>query len=124
MPPRPPPTPRDRPRPTQRSRRGSTDIVATANNLRRDGASVGDLKIVAGAFKEMRRAFKVFAPYRHIRKVSTFGSARTQPGDPVFQLREAFARRVADRGFMVITGAGPASWKPANVAPDGRAASA
>jgi len=83
------------------------DIIATAERLRRDGAAVGDLKIVAGALKEMRRAFKVFAPYRHVRKVSTFGSARTQPGDPVFQLAEAFARRIADHGFMVITGAGP-----------------
>jgi len=107
MPPRPP---SDSPRPSAADAAQQAwvdDIVATANNLRRDGASVGDLKIVAGAFKEMRRAFKVFAPYRHIRKVSTFGSARTQPGDPVFQLAEAFARRVADRGFMVITGAGP-----------------
>jgi uncharacterized protein (TIGR00730 family) len=39
--------------------------------------------------------------------VSTFGSARTQEGDPVFKLAEEFARRIADCGYMVITGAGP-----------------
>ena len=48
----------------------------------------------------MRAAFKMFAPYRGVRKVSTFGSARTQHGDPVFQLAEQFARRIADCGYI------------------------
>jgi uncharacterized protein (TIGR00730 family) len=65
------------------------------------------LKVATGALKEMRYAFKLFAPYRNIRKVSTFGSARTQTGDPVFRLAEHFAARIADCGYMVITGAGP-----------------
>ena len=108
MPPRPPSAPPPPSTALEAAQRAYLDdIIATVDTLRRDGATVGDLKIVAGALKEMRRAFKVFATYRHIPKVSTFGSARTQPGDPVFQLAEAFARRVADRGFMVITGAGP-----------------
>jgi uncharacterized protein (TIGR00730 family) len=82
-------------------------LVATAQQLLNDGASVGDLKIAAGALKEMREAFKMFAPYRGVRKVSTFGSARTQPGDPVVKLAEEFSRRIANSGYMVITGAGP-----------------
>ena len=81
--------------------------MATAQQLLADGASVGDLKIATGALKEMRQAFKVFAAYRRVRKVSTFGSARTQAGDPVFKLAEEFARRIADCGYMIITGAGP-----------------
>jgi uncharacterized protein (TIGR00730 family) len=83
------------------------DLVATAQQLLADNASIGDLKIVTGALREIAHAFKVFAPYHHVRKVSTFGSARTREGDPVFQLAERFARRIADAGFMVITGAGP-----------------
>lgn len=83
------------------------EIIATAKRLAADGASVGDLKLAIGALKEMRYAFKLFAPYRDIRKVSTFGSARTQTGDPVFKLAEHFAARIADCGYMVITGAGP-----------------
>jgi uncharacterized protein (TIGR00730 family) len=83
------------------------DLIATAQQLQGDGASVGDLKLAAGALKEMRAAFSLFAPYRGVRKVSTFGSARTQEGDPVFVLAEEFARQMADRGYMVITGAGP-----------------
>ncbi|MGD0949513.1 MAG: LOG family protein [Candidatus Binatia bacterium] len=83
------------------------EIIATAKRLAADGASVGDLKLASGALKEMRYAFKLFAPYRDIRKVSTFGSARTQAGDPVFKLAEHFTARIADCGYMVITGAGP-----------------
>jgi uncharacterized protein (TIGR00730 family) len=83
------------------------ELIATAGKLLSDGASIGDLKLATGALKEMRYAFKLFAPYRSVRKVSTFGSARTQHGDPVFTLAEEFARRIADRGYMVITGAGP-----------------
>lgn len=83
------------------------NIIATGEQLLDDGASVGDLKIAAGALREMRKAFKMFAPYHGVRKVSTFGSARTQTGDPVFKLAQEFARRIADSGFMVITGAGP-----------------
>lgn len=82
-------------------------LHATADQLLEDGASIGDLKIAAAALREMRDAFALFAPYRHTRKVTCFGSARTQVGDPVFRLAEAFAQSVADAGFMVITGAGP-----------------
>jgi len=83
------------------------DLVALAQQLLTDETSVGDLKIATGVLKEMRDAFKMFAPFRGVRKVSTFGSARTQAGDPVFRLAEELARRMADAGFMVITGAGP-----------------
>jgi uncharacterized protein (TIGR00730 family) len=83
------------------------EIIAIAQQLLADHASVGDLKIAAGSLREIAHAFKVFAPYHHTRKVSTFGSARTAPGDPVFRLAEDFARSIADAGFMVITGAGP-----------------
>lgn len=83
------------------------ELISVAQELQADGASVGDLKIAAGALREMREAFKVFAAYRGVRKVSAFGSARTREGDPVFTLAEEFARRIADSGYMVITGAGP-----------------
>jgi len=83
------------------------ELIAMAQQLCSDGASVGDLKIATGTLREMRAAFKMFAPYRGVRKVSTFGSARTESGDPVFTLAEQFARCIADCGYMVITGAGP-----------------
>ncbi len=63
-----------------------------------------DLKILNRTLKELRYALKVFRPYRNRPKVSIFGSARTQPDDPNYQLAFRFARRVVERGYMVITG--------------------
>ena len=49
------------------------EILTTVVRMMRDDASTGDLKLINTALKELRTAFKVFAPYRHIRKVSAFG---------------------------------------------------
>jgi len=66
-----------------------------------------DIKIINRALKELRYAFRVFQPYEHCLKVSIYGSARTHPDDPNFQLAARFGRLLSQRGFMVITGAGP-----------------
>ena len=63
-----------------------------------------DLKILNRTLKELRHAFRVFQPYRHRRKVSIFGSARTRPEDPNYRLAVRFTRRLVQLGFMVITG--------------------
>ena len=81
-------------------------LLVTALRFISDGASRADLKLVSNAVKELRHAFRVFAPYQHVRKVAVFGSARTQPGEPAFEQARAFAARVAAEGWMVITGAG------------------
>src|SRR5690606_24098418 len=49
---------------------------------------------------------KVFGPYRNIRKVTVFGSARTPPGDPVYEMARLFGEKLAESGYMVITGGG------------------
>ena len=54
--------------------------------------------------KELRHAFRVFGEYRHRAKVSIFGSARTHPDDPNYQLAFRFARRAVEANYMVITG--------------------
>jgi uncharacterized protein (TIGR00730 family) len=83
------------------------EIVATALRLSRDDVGRLDRKIVNSALKEMRYAFRVFAPYRHERKVTIFGSARSAPTDPEYEQARAFAKEIVDRGWMVVTGAGP-----------------
>lgn len=82
------------------------EIKATADRLAADKATRGDLKILSRALRELRYAFKVFTPYRRDRKVTVFGSARTQPEDPVWQQAEHYGRRMAEEGWMVVTGAG------------------
>ena len=98
--------PRESRRARTRAERLIARIAGTGQALEEGGASLGDLKLVARALEEMRRAFEMFAPYRSVRKVSTFGSARTQESDPYFTVAERFGRGIAEAGFMVITGAG------------------
>lgn len=78
----------------------------TADKFIRDGASRGDVKMVSTAFRELRYALKVFAAYRGRRKVTVFGSARTQSDHPSFIQAVECGKRLTEAGYMVITGAG------------------
>ena len=80
-------------------------IRETADKLLRDGATRGDLKLLSTALKELRYCFKVFTPFRNVRKVTVFGSARIPSTDPAYQAAVDFGRRLAQSGYMVITGA-------------------
>jgi uncharacterized protein (TIGR00730 family) len=82
-------------------------MVGSLGDMAREGTSVGDLKIANAALAEMAEAFRVFRPYRHIRKLTMFGSARTRPDDPVYILARNLAARLAAADWMVVTGAGP-----------------
>lgn len=82
------------------------DMVVNAVKLLRDRGNRGDLKLINKSFKELRYALKVFTPYRDVRKVSIFGSARTPESDPDYQAASEFAKRIVALGWMVITGAG------------------
>lgn len=46
--------------------------------------------------------------------VSVFGSARTKPGTPEYELAEEVGRLLAEEGFAVITGGGPGIMEAAN----------
>ncbi|MHB1426350.1 MAG: LOG family protein [Gemmataceae bacterium] len=80
-------------------------IRETADKLLRDGATRGDIKLLSTALKELRYSFKVFTPYRHLRKVSIFGSARLPESHPAYASTVEFSRRIAEAAWMVITGA-------------------
>jgi hypothetical protein len=83
------------------------DILRNAYALATDDADRLDLKITRDALREMRDAFRLFAPYNEVRKVTVFGSARTLRTDPLYDHARELARRLADAGWMVVTGAGP-----------------
>jgi uncharacterized protein (TIGR00730 family) len=80
-------------------------IRESADKLAKDQTSRGDLKILSRTLRELRYAFKVFAPYRGYRKVTMFGSARTLPQEPAYRQAVDFGRRMAASQWMVVTGA-------------------
>jgi uncharacterized protein (TIGR00730 family) len=73
-----------------------------------------DWKILSASVGDMERAFQVFYPYRHVRKVAVFGSARTSDTAPEYQLAQDFAQLITQQGFMTITGAGGGIMAAAN----------
>jgi hypothetical protein len=83
------------------------DIVENALKLLKDVQDSGDVRVIQTALRELRFAFKLFAPYAGVRKVTIFGSARTAPTRPEYQQAVDFGRKIVQAGFMVITGAGP-----------------
>jgi len=83
------------------------EILETVERLAMGDADRLDLKIASAALKEMAEGFAIFAPYRHIRKITMFGSARTLPSDPLYAQARELARVLAEHGWSTLTGAGP-----------------
>jgi uncharacterized protein (TIGR00730 family) len=83
------------------------ELMVSAMRLSREEVDRGELKMVAAAVKEFRYSFGVFAPYEGVHKCTIFGSARTKAGDPAYSCAHDFAAAIAERDWMVITGAGP-----------------
>lgn len=81
-------------------------MIRTVCRLAADNASRADVKLVDRALAELRFAFKTFAPYAHIPKVTIFGSARTPENHPEYIQATTFAERIRQHNWMVITGAG------------------
>jgi len=87
-----------------------TDLYAgmlrTICRMSKDETGRGDVKLVERALAELRYAFKTFAPYEDIPKISIFGSARTPEDHPEYIQAVRFAERMRAENWMVITGAG------------------
>jgi uncharacterized protein (TIGR00730 family) len=83
------------------------DIIENALKLLTDVRDTGDVRVIQTALRELRYAFRLFAPYADKRKVTIFGSARTKPDKLEYQQAVDFGKKIVQAGFMVITGAGP-----------------
>lgn len=94
--------------------RSTYELLVTAIRMAGEPLSRLDRKLINASIKEMRYAFNVFSKYRDRKKVSVFGSARTPASDPNYQLAKELARRMAEAGWMVVTGAGPGIMSAAN----------
>src|SRR5580692_12414975 len=83
------------------------DLIENALKILTDVKDTGDVRVIQTALRELRYAFRIFAPYANKRKVSIFGSARTKPDSKEYQQAVDFGKKIIEAGFMVITGAGP-----------------
>jgi uncharacterized protein (TIGR00730 family) len=82
------------------------EILTAVCRLPQHPIDSGDWKLLARSIGELKTSFTTFTPYRGHRKVAIFGSARTEPTNPLYQMAVDFSKAIADRDFMVITGAG------------------
>ena len=90
------------------------EILTTAVKLGRESSDTGDLKLVNNALKELRYSFKIFSPYRDVKKVIIFGSARSKKRSTEYKMAEEFARKLTAKGFMIVTGGGPGVMEAGN----------
>jgi uncharacterized protein (TIGR00730 family) len=90
------------------------EIITSAVKLGMESKDIGDLKLANTALKELRYSFKVFSPYRDIRKVIIFGSARSDQKSPEYIMAETFARQMCAKGYMIVTGGGPGVMEAGN----------
>jgi len=90
------------------------EILTTAVKLGKESTDKGDIKLVNNTLKELRYSFKIFSPYRDIKKVIIFGSARSPKTSAEYKMAEEFARRMTDKGYMIVTGGGPGVMEAGN----------
>jgi len=90
------------------------EILTTTIKLGRESSDKGDLKLVNNALKELRYSFKIFSPYRAIKKVIIFGSARSKINSAEYKMAEDFSRKLTTKGYMIVTGGGPGVMEAGN----------
>ncbi len=89
-------------------------MLASVMNAAGSEIEEHDLEMMNRTLNEMFAADRMFHPYRNIRKITCFGSARIQPQDASYLQAVDFARRAVDNGYMIITGGGPGIMQACN----------
>ena len=92
--------------PTLKHRQLIQQALATIVRMASSETDRLDWKILSASLADMEQGFQIFYPYRNVRKITIFGSARTSAEQPEYQIAVEFARRVTQLGFMVMTGGG------------------
>ena len=90
------------------------EILTTSVKLGKESCDRGDLKLVNNTLKELRYSFKVFSPYRAIKKVIIFGSARSKDNSAEYIMAEELSRKLSEKGYMIVTGGGPGVMEAGN----------
>jgi uncharacterized protein (TIGR00730 family) len=90
------------------------EMVISALKTGQENDYLADLKMLRTTMKEMRYTSKMFGPHRDRKKVTIFGSARTEPTEEIYQKCVTFSRQLVRLGYMAITGGGPGIMQAGN----------
>lgn len=90
------------------------EMIITALKAGQETDYIPNLRMLNNTMKEMRHTNRIFSPYRHKKKVTIFGSARTAAEDSSYKLCVEFSRKLAEKGYMIITGGGPGIMQAGN----------
>lgn len=82
------------------------DFIWSAVKYYRDEAEPEEIKPLKEGLDEIRRAIRMFKPYKYRPKISIFGSARTKKDHVLYDLTKNFAYMAKKLGYMIITGGG------------------
>ncbi|MCE0483326.1 MAG: LOG family protein [Methylacidiphilales bacterium] len=82
------------------------EMIASLYRLSHQAPNSSDMVLFKRSLAELRYAQGVFAPYREIKKLCIFGSARIRPPAKIYTCATEFARLMTEAGYMTITGAG------------------
>jgi uncharacterized protein (TIGR00730 family) len=66
-----------------------------------------DFSVAVTAFGELLEGAALFERHADSNKVAVFGSARTKPSHPLYQLAVEFSQMMSERDWLIISGAGP-----------------
>ncbi len=80
------------------------DMLYNIGKLKGEKLDIVELRLLNTAFAELRHALRVFKPYRGVPKAAVFGSARLKPDHPDFKMAAVFGKKLAKKGWMIITG--------------------
>ncbi len=83
------------------------DLLARVVMVAEADADTDDLRVAVTAVDELLEAFMLFERFQGSKKLTIFGSARTKVDSPLFEMTRDLARAMAERDWIVVTGAGP-----------------
>ncbi len=82
------------------------EMISSLRRVSEESPNSGDMVLFRSSLAELQRAQHVFVPYRGVKKICIFGSARTPPSAKIATYATDYARMMAEAGYMTITGAG------------------
>lgn len=82
-----------------------TQQIQNSLKLMRENHTLGQVKLMTRAMREMRHAYRIFNEHPSTRMISIFGSARTPEDHPDYIAAKAFSEEIAKHEWMCITGA-------------------